>query len=92
MMTGVRWANDDLEGRCGACHEWWPLTSEFWMPNSGVARCRACISERRRPTPLVKKPLTDAQREAHREYNRDWMRRYRAEQRRYAQQAEARAA
>jgi hypothetical protein len=72
-----------LQGECGACHDWWPLTRQFWMPNSGVARCRACIAEHRVATPRrPKRPLTEKQRADHREYNREWMRRYRAEQRR----------
>lgn len=87
-MTGVVWRDGELHGRCGACRELWPLTREFWMPNSGVARCRACIAEGRPYTPPARsRPLTAAQREAHREYNREWMRRYRREQRRRLQVA-----
>jgi hypothetical protein len=83
-MTGVRWSDHMIQGRCGACHDWWPLTEQFWMPNSGVARCRACIAEGRPSRPFRRRVLTSAQREAHREYNRDWMRRYRRDQRRAA--------
>lgn len=86
-MTGVVWRDGMIVGKCGACHEWWPLTEEFWVRNQGVARCRACTREGRPCQPERKRVMTAAERIAHREYNREWMRRYRREQRRKLQVA-----
>lgn len=86
-MRGVVWREDELHGLCNACRQYWPLTPEFWMPNNGVARCRACIYEGRSYQPPRKRILTAAERAYHREYNREWMRRYRRDQRRRLQVA-----
>ena len=67
-MRGVRW-REDFEGQCEACGLYWPLTSQFWMRNSGLVRCRACVTERR--------PADPAKLEARRAYKREWMRRHR---------------
>jgi hypothetical protein len=55
---------EELEMRCEACQDWWPLTPEFWRPIRGLNRCLACIRESdvaqhrkfRKPTP--RKPKT----------------------------------
>lgn len=76
-MTGVRLRPEGFEGKCDACHEWWPLERAFWQPNSGLRRCAACVIERRPVREIPPEVL-----EARRAYNREWMRRYRAAQRR----------
>lgn len=40
-MIGVRF-REELEGRCDACGEYWPITSEFWRLDEALRRCRAC--------------------------------------------------
>jgi hypothetical protein len=35
----------DFIWRCDYCREYWPLTTEFWQPKSGLNRCRGCWSE-----------------------------------------------
>lgn len=47
-MTGVRVRDGEFEGRCEYCHEYLPLTLEFWDHRSGVKRCRACLREYKR--------------------------------------------
>lgn len=85
-MTGVRYRPEGFEGLCEACRHYWPLTFECWAPHSGLARCRACQAEGREVRlPTLKRPMTDAQKLAHRIYNRGWMRRDRAARRRMTQ-------
>ncbi len=47
-MTGVRFREDTFQGQCETCHEWWPISTEFWLPRWGVRRCRACVMAHRR--------------------------------------------
>lgn len=90
---GLRWREDTgWEMRCASCADqrrqsFWPLTHEFWAPERGLGRCRACWNERlrlrrqRTVSELVERG--EALREhkrlvERRRYNRDWMRRKRA--------------
>lgn len=42
-MHRVRWANDgEPELQCWTCHEFWPLTREFFQPARGLRVCVAC--------------------------------------------------
>jgi hypothetical protein len=49
-VRGVRWNEEtqEFEMRCDACAgtqrgpSYWPLTLEFWTPEHGLAKCRAC--------------------------------------------------
>lgn len=50
---GVRWRDDlGFELRCEDCAYrrqfacFWPLTREFWDPERGMSRCRACWNDR----------------------------------------------
>jgi len=46
-VTGVRFIEGDgWEGQCGTCEEWWPLDGDFWQPDRGLSRCRACHNEK----------------------------------------------
>lgn len=48
-MHRVRWlADGEPEMQCGHCYEFLPLTREFWTPQHGVRRCRACLTDARR--------------------------------------------
>lgn len=62
-MIGVRYRDDEWQGRCCVCREWLPLEAEFWRrhPNVGWRRCRACVNEqqaegaaRRRAGPAIR--------------------------------------
>lgn len=42
-MTGFRFREDvGFERRCPMCHDWWPITLDFW-DKRWTTRCRACI-------------------------------------------------
>ena len=52
--AGVRWDPDmgEFQLRCTDCASkgrtaYWPLTPEFWQPDWGMTRCRACWNERK---------------------------------------------
>ena len=47
-MNGIRFRDGEFEGRCDYCHEYLPLTTEFWYPKNGVRRCLACLREYKR--------------------------------------------
>lgn len=49
-MTGIRWRETGLEGKCEYCREWWPVDNEtireFWTPEKLSFRmCKACTRE-----------------------------------------------
>ena len=55
VHRGVRFREDvGWELRCEGCAyrrnqvSYWPLTHEFWDPDRGMGRCRACWNERLR--------------------------------------------
>jgi hypothetical protein len=86
--TTVRWSGAEWEYRCPTCREFWPLTSEFYTPSHGMARCRACWREyqmlyqrRRREDPEVVVGIRASQRakyQADKERRRESLRRWRA--------------
>jgi len=39
---------DDPELLCWGCHDWFPLTLEFWPSRVSFGLCRACTNERAR--------------------------------------------
>ena len=47
-MTGVRWGEEGMEGRCDGCADYYPLDAEFWPRGRGLRFCRACTNERQR--------------------------------------------
>lgn len=69
INSGVRWRDDvGWELRCLHCPRgtvYWPLTDEFW-DKKRLTRCRACWRAHERSR------LTAQQREARREYARQW--------------------
>lgn len=85
--AGIRFRKDTgWEFRCESCatndvERYWPLTLEFWDPNKGMSRCRACWVDYARRA-RRRSPLRDAVRsEAVRTYQREWAARRRAQQR-----------
>ena len=48
LVDGVRFRHGEFQLRCQACKAssrgsyYWPITLEFWDPDRGMARCRAC--------------------------------------------------
>ena len=46
-MNGVRFREDEFQGQCETCRDWWPITQEFWYPRWGMRRCRACVKAAR---------------------------------------------
>jgi hypothetical protein len=46
-VIGVRVRDGGFEGRCDYCHEYLPLSDEFWPMKHGygLRRCRACLRE-----------------------------------------------
>lgn len=48
LVSGVRYLHGEFQLRCEACKassqgpSYWPLTLEFWEPEKGMNRCRAC--------------------------------------------------
>lgn len=96
--TGVRWSLElGWELRCEYCARakvasWWPLTLEFWNPDKGMTRCRACwnayvraarrSAEARARRIAATPPRVLAERqEERRAYHREWAARNRAEKR-----------
>jgi hypothetical protein len=84
-MIGVRSGELGFEGQCDGCREFWPITAEFWPVKKRLVRlCRACYNVRLNP------PVTGTFRNYRsrggtmsylnwrKEYNRTWMRAYRA--------------
>ena len=87
----VRWREDvGFELRCEVCSYrkqacYWPLTSEFWVVNKGLSRCRSCWNEyengrrmRKNISAIAKKNAERREysrtwRQRRREYNRVWM-------------------
>lgn len=68
QTAGVRWREEGWELRCPHCPPgmvYWPLTEEFW-DRKRMTRCRACWRTHE------KARLTEAQREARRQYAREW--------------------
>lgn len=69
VNSGVRWREDTgWELRCLRCPTgmvYWPLTDEFW-DKKRMTRCRACWRTHERSR------ITEAQREARRQYAREW--------------------
>jgi hypothetical protein len=63
---------DEVEVRCDACGDWWPLTREFWWPNGRnvggliLGRCRGCKNDHRKVREAVSR--TDKQRAGERRY------------------------
>jgi hypothetical protein len=52
LVAPVRWNRDteEFEYRCDSCRDknsryFWPLTLDFWSPNTNMTRCRACNAE-----------------------------------------------
>lgn len=41
-------ATDDAELYCWGCHEWLPVSIQFWPARDKLWRCRACESDRQR--------------------------------------------
>jgi hypothetical protein len=88
---GVRYREDvGWELRCEACAfrrqeaSYWPLTLEFWSPERGMGRCRACWNDRRqrqrkgiRSIDVIAR-RTAAVRESKRLRAAEWQRRKRA--------------
>lgn len=70
--AGIRWREDTgWELKCPYCPRgqvYWPLGDEFWE-KSRMTRCRACWRAHE------KARLTEAQREARRQYAREWRQR-----------------
>lgn len=49
-MHRVRWPKDgEPEMQCARCYEFLPITAEFWRPEWGTQRCKACQDEVRKP-------------------------------------------
>lgn len=40
-------ADTGFEMKCSDCRDYWPLDLEFWSPEAGMVRCRACLLDRR---------------------------------------------
>ena len=79
----VRISELGFEGLCNGCGDYWPLTFEFWPIRrlKPVRTCRACVLAPMQTQPYREYRLkggTLDYREWRREYNRTWMRRYRA--------------
>ncbi len=79
---GVRFREDvGWEMRCESCSghkvaRYWPLTHEFWDPNKGLTRCRACWNAYQRK--WSRRARASA---AMRLYQREWAARKRAQAR-----------
>lgn len=63
VHRGVRFREDvGWELRCEGCAYrrnqvcYWPLTHEFWDPERGMGRCRACWNERTRTNRAKRMP------------------------------------
>jgi hypothetical protein len=39
----IRYRPDGFEAKCLMCHEWHPLTLDYWYPKHGMVRCKACL-------------------------------------------------
>jgi hypothetical protein len=92
--AGIRYRADiGWELRCESCshdreQSYWPLTLEFWNPNAGMTRCRACWTEaareRRRSGRGGRRLSVAAQLAANlarRAYQREWASRRRQDER-----------
>lgn len=67
----VRWpSHAEPDMQCATCYEFLPLTTEFWEPERGLRRCRACLSEANR---VRLRAVRDRQ-----TYWRNWSRRNRS--------------
>jgi hypothetical protein len=80
VHRGVRYRADvGWELRCDGCAYrrnqvcYWPLTHEFWDPDRGMGRCRACWNERTKTNRAKRMPsvpelavINDRRRAAHR--------------------------
>jgi hypothetical protein len=54
LNVGIRWDSEmgEFQLRCPDCAtdhgpRYWPLTADFWEPQWGMTRCRACWNERK---------------------------------------------
>jgi hypothetical protein len=96
VWRGVRW-DDDIDGfqlRCEYCERakvacWWPLTREFWNPEKGMTRCRACWNAKNRSygrrrgslIPAIDPKVLVVLQDERRRYKREWAARDRANKR-----------
>jgi hypothetical protein len=85
---GLRWRDDTgWELRCDQCADrrtqsFWPLTPEFWSPERGMGRCKACWNERsrlrrRRSVPEMFARAEELRSKKRRQAKREWMQRQR---------------
>ena len=90
--TGVRYRKDagpdgqgGFEMRCEDCADkgeqcYWPLDLEFWNPNKGMTKCKACWNAYQRASEKRRRAATQKS-AAQREYQRQWAARKRQQQR-----------
>ena len=91
---GIRYrADTGWEYRCEQCalskiQCYWPLTLEFWNPDKGMTRCRACWNQYTRTRRMKRRPQGElvAETNRRRAYARDWA----ATRRRLRREAEGR--
>lgn len=56
-----RWRDEAWELRCRHCGDWWPMTTDFYTPRHGCARCNACWSEYYRTKEAARRALPESE-------------------------------